>query len=137
MLILISCSLLFITALALMVLQVTQPNARYSWLAAVGGAMLALVSVFVWLTQLPFELALPAWQPHSVFINPILFRADKLSWPFALCITALTLTILLTAITRSAITNSFTWAGTLALGGIGLLAVTATIHFPYYWYGAR
>jgi hypothetical protein len=125
MLILISCSLLFITALALMVLQVAQPNARYVWLAAVGGALLALVSVVIWLTQMPFDLTLPAWQPQSVFINPILFHADKLSWPFALSITALTLTILLTAITRSAVTNSFTWAGTLALGGIGLLAVTA------------
>lgn len=125
MLILISCLLLFVTALTLIVLQVTQPNTRYAWLVAVGGAMLALISVFIWLTQAPFDFALPAWQPRTVFINPILFRADKISWPFALSITALTLTILLTAITRSAVTNSFTWAGTLALGGIGLLAVTA------------
>jgi hypothetical protein len=125
MLILISCFLLFITALALMVLQVTQPNARYVWLAAVGGATLALVSVFIWLAQMPFDMTLPAWQPRSVFVNPILFRADKISWPLALSIAVLTLTILLTAITRSALINSFTWAGTLALGGIGLLAVTA------------
>jgi hypothetical protein len=125
MLILISCLLLFITALALLVLQVTQPNARYAWVVAVGGAMLALASVFIWLTQMPFNLSLPAWQPRSVFTNPILFRADGLSWPFSLSIAALTLTILLTAITRSAITNSVTWAGTLALGGVGILAVTA------------
>jgi hypothetical protein len=125
MLILISCLLLFVTALALIVLQIVQPNARYAWLVAVGGAMLTLVSVFTWLAQVPFNLTLPAWQPHTVFTNPILFHADIIAWPFALSITALTLTILLTAITRSAITNSFTWAGTLALGGIGLLAVTA------------
>jgi hypothetical protein len=125
MLILISCLLLFIAAAALIVLQALQPNARYAWLVAGGGAILALVSVFIWLTQMPFDFALPAWQPSTVFVNPILFRADKLSWPFALSITALTVTILLTAITRSAITNSFTWAGTLALGGIGLLAITA------------
>jgi len=125
MLILISCLLLFVTALALMVLQVIQPNARYAWLVAVGGSLLALISVFTWLAQMPFDLTLPAWQPRTVFTNPILFRADKYALPFALSITALTLTILLTAITRSAVTNSFTWAGTLALGGIGLLAVTA------------
>ncbi len=125
MLILISCFLLFITASVLMVLQITQPNARYAWLVAVVGAILALASVFIWLTQMPFDLSLPAWQPRSVFTNPILFRADRLSWPFSLSIAALTLTILLTAITRSAITNSVTWAGTLALGGVGILAVTA------------
>jgi hypothetical protein len=125
MFILISCLLLVITALVLVALQVTQPGARYAWLVAVGGATLALASVFIWLAQMPFEISLPAWQPRSVFANPILFRADRLSWPFSLSIAALTLTILLTAITRSAITNSITWAGTLALGGIGILAVTA------------
>jgi hypothetical protein len=125
MLILISSLLLFVTAAALITLQVVRPNARYTWLVAVGGAMLALVSVFTWLTQMPFDLTLPAWQPHSVFVNPILFRADQTTLPLSLSIAALTLTILLTAITRSAITNSFTWAGTLAIGGMGLLAVTA------------
>jgi hypothetical protein len=125
MLILISCLLLFVTGLVLLVLQVTQPNARYAWLVAAGGAILALVSVFAWLAQMPFSLTLPAWQPDTVFTNPILFHADRLALPFALGITALTLTVLLTAITRSAITNSFTWAGTLVLGGMGLLAITA------------
>ncbi len=124
MLILISCLLLFTTALTLIVLQAAQPNARYAWLVAVGGATLALASVFIWLTQMPFELSLPAWQPHNIFPTPILFRADRLSWPFSLSIAALTLSILLTAITRSAITNSMTWAGTLALGGVGILVVT-------------
>jgi hypothetical protein len=125
MLIIITCLLFFITALALVILQVTQPNARYAWLVAVGSALLAMVSVFAWLTQMPFDLTLPAWQPQTVFPIPIQFHVDKLAWPFALSITALTLTILLTAITRSVITNSFTWAGTLVLGGMGLLAVTA------------
>jgi hypothetical protein len=125
MLILISCLLLFATALTLMILQVTQPNARYPWLVGVGGAMLALVSVLLWLIQIPFDFTLPAWQPQSVFITPLLFRANTTAMPLALSITALTLTILLTAITRSQITNSFTWAGTFAIGGIGLLAVTS------------
>jgi len=107
------------------VLQVTQPNARYARLVAVGGAMLALISVFMWLAQAPFDLSLPAWQPGTLFTSPILFRADKLLWPLALSITALTLAVLLTSITQSSAANSFTWAGTLALGGVGLLAITA------------
>lgn len=124
MLILISCLLLFVTALALLVLLVTQPNARYAWLVAVGGGMLALVSVFIWTTQLPFDLVLSAWQPNSVFVNPISFRADGISWPFAVSIASLTLTILLTVVVRPASTN-YPWAGSLALGGLGILAVTA------------
>jgi hypothetical protein len=102
---------------------------RYAWLAAVGGGMLALISVFIWLTQMPFDLILPAWQPRTLFVNPILFRADGLSWPFATSISALILTALLTTVARSTFINSYTWAGTLALGGLGLLAVTAANPF--------
>ncbi len=129
MLILISSLLLFSTALVLMILRMMPTNARTAWLVAVGGGMLTLVSVFAWLTQMPFEFALPAWQPQALFVNPILFRADEISFPFALSISALTLAILLTAVARSALTNSFTWAGVLALGGLGLLAMTANNPF--------
>lgn len=125
MLILISCLLLFVTALALVLLRVFQPAARYAWLVASGGAMLALVSVFTWQAQMPFELALPAWQPVTLFTSPIHFRADGISWAPAMGIAVLTLSILLTAVTQPVFTNSLAWAGTLALGGMGILAVTA------------
>jgi hypothetical protein len=122
MLILFSCLLLFVTALVLIVFQ---PNIRYAWLVATGGAMLAMVSVFIWLPQMPISLILPAWQPRTIFTNPILFRADGLSWPFAISISGLILTVIITAIARSTISNSYTWAGILSFGGLGLLAVTA------------
>jgi hypothetical protein len=125
MLILISCLLLFITAATLVILQVTRPNNRYTWLIAIGGATLALLSVFMWPAQMPFDLVLPAWQPSTLFVNPVQFHAGRLLWPLALSTTVLTLAILLTSITRSAAANSFTWAGTLALGAVGILAITA------------
>jgi len=125
MLILISCLLLFATSLALIILRVTQPDATYAWLAATGGALLSLTSVFLWLIQMPFNLVLPSWKPSTIFTSSILFRADSTSWPLALGIVALTLSIFLTAANRPVYQNSFSWAGTLALGGLGLLAVTA------------
>ena len=125
MLILISCLLLFVTALVLIALRLTRFTERFSWLVAVGGAMLAFASVIIWLAQMPFTLELPAWQPRTLFVSGILFHADGLSWPLALSITALTLTMLLTAVARPVIANSYTWIGALALGGLGLMAVTA------------
>ncbi|MBI2331095.1 MAG: hypothetical protein HYU84_02800, partial [Chloroflexi bacterium] len=125
MLILVTCLFLFITALALVILRVTQPDARYAWLVASGGAALAFVSVFIWLVQMPFQLTLPAWKPESLFSTPILFSADGISWAFAIGIAALTLSILLTAVTRPVFANSLSWAGILTLGGMGILAVTA------------
>lgn len=125
MLILISCLLLFVTALTLIVLRAVQPNVRYTWLVAVGGAILALASVVIWQVQIPFDLVLPAWQPVTLFTSPILFRGDGISWPFTLSIAALTLSMLLTVVARPVFSNSIAWVGTLALGGLGILAVTA------------
>src|SRR5688572_16995270 len=125
MLILISFLLLFITALTLLGLRVMRPEARYTWLIAVGGAMLGLLSVFLWRVQTPFEFSLIGWQGINLFTSPILFRADEISFPFALCIAALTLSILLTAVTQPVYINSLVWAGIIALGSAGILAVTA------------
>jgi hypothetical protein len=125
MLILISCLLLFVTALTLIVLRVIQPDARYTWLVAASGGILALISIFLWLFELPFDLVLPAWQPSSLFVTPIQFRADEISWPFSISIAVLTLATLFTAVTQPVFVNSFAWMGTLALGGVGILAVTA------------
>ncbi len=125
MLILIPYLIFFITALTLVVLRIARPNARYAWLIAIGGAILALLSVCIWLAQMPATLTLLVWKPSALFIHPILFRADGFSWPYAVSLSALTLAILLTAVARPTFTNSYTWAGTLALGGLGLMAVTA------------
>lgn len=91
--------------------------------------MLALASVFIWLAQMPLEFALPAWQPITLFENPIQFRADAISWPYAVSVAGITLTVLLTAVARPNSTSSYAWAGVLALGGLGLLAVTANNPF--------
>ena len=125
MLILISCLLFFVTALTLVGLRIFRPEARYTWLVAVGGAMVGLVSVFLWLVQTPFDLTLPGLQTIDSFNSSILFTADGISFPFALCIAALTLSILLTAVTQPVYVNTLVWAGTLALGGAGILAVTS------------
>ncbi len=125
MLILISSFLLFAAALSLGVIRMVQPSARYTWLVAVGGAALAFLSVFAWQLQMPFELALPAWQPIPLLTLPILFSADGFSWALALSVATLTFSALLTAAAQPVHTMSFSWVGTLALGGLGILAVTA------------
>jgi hypothetical protein len=125
MLILVSCFLLVAAALALVAIRIVQPTARYTWLIAVSGGMLALVSVVTWQAQMPFELVLPAWRTTASVASPILFSADGTSWVLAIGIAVLTLSTLLTAATLPVFTISLSWVGTLALGGIGILAVTA------------
>lgn len=125
MLILISCLLFFVTALALIILRIFRPEARYTWLAAVGGAMLGFVSVVLWLAQLPNNLSLPGVPTLDEFNSSLIFSADGVSFPFALSVAALIVSILLTAVTQPVYINSSIWAGILALGGTGIFAVTA------------
>lgn len=124
MLILIPSLLLFITALALIILHITRLG-RFDWLVAVGGALLALLAGLFWLSQMPLTFSLPPWQPADLFVEALTFHGDGLSWPYTISLTALAVTILLTAVARPFPSSSFTWAGTLALSGLGLLAVSA------------
>jgi len=126
MLILITTLLLLVTAMALVILRVTRPEFRFGWLVAVGGAFLALISVLLWQVQMPLSLALPSWQPASLFSESPAFAADRLSWPYALSLVTLALAILLTASVREDFPNLLSWAGSLTLCALGLLAVTAS-----------
>jgi len=125
MLILITVLLLFLTALALLILRVTRPAFRFAWLVAIGGSLLAWITVFIWQVRMPISLALLPWQPASLFADSPAFIADGLSWPYALSLVTLCLAVLLTGVARQSFPNSLTWAGTLTLVGLGLLAVTA------------
>lgn len=124
MLIVVSSLLFFLSALTLMLLRIMSVEARTAWLTAVGGGALTLFSVLLWLAWTPLNFALPAWQPQSLFVEPISFHVDGAVYPFALSVAVLVLSIILTAAARS-LTNSFVWAGVLALGGLGLLTVSA------------
>ncbi len=125
MLILLTVVILFVTALALLILRWVRPHFRAVWLLAVGGAFLAWISVFLWQLRMPLVFILPAWQPESLFVDSPVFLADNLSWPYAVSLTTLALAALLTAVARKNFPNSQAWAGILTLTGLGLLAVLA------------
>lgn len=125
MFILISVLLLFVTALALAILQVMRPNYRFAWLIAAGGAFLAWVSVLLWQLRMPLLLELPSWGSDALFANSPIFLADHVNWPYALALTTLGLAVILTAVVRENFPAPFPWAGALTLVGFGLLAVLA------------
>ena len=58
MFILITFLILVVTALTLLILLLPVPVFRYHWLFAVG-ALLAWISSFVWLSQMPVSLQTP------------------------------------------------------------------------------
>jgi hypothetical protein len=125
MLILVSCLILFLTSIVIVILRAARPEFRFGWLAASGGALLALLTVFFWQGQMPLNVSLPVWRVSSLLAEAISLRGDGLTWPFAISLSALALAILLTGVARPAFNNSFALAGVLSLTGLGLVAATA------------
>ncbi len=129
MLILISVLLLFAPALMLVILRVARPGFRFAWLTAVGAAFLAWISVLLWRSRFPLSITLPPWMPADLFSAPTAFSANGLSWPYAVSLGTLAVSTLLTASAREGFPNPLGWALSLALCGLGLLAVTANNAF--------
>lgn len=125
MFLLLVCLLLSITSITLVLLRFFQPEARYAWLVAAGGAAAAFIGVVFWAGIIPFEATLPAWQPQTLFPTAVTFRVDGAAWALSASITALTAAILLTAVTRPVFGNTLSWAGTLMLGGVGVLSAVS------------
>jgi len=125
MLILIPALLLFLTALAVVILQIMRPEFRFTWLTAVGGALLAWIGVVLWQGSLPLAFNLVAWEPANLFSESPAFAAQTIVWPYALSLVTLAISILLTASVNETFTSAFAWAGSLTLCGLGLLAITA------------
>ena len=123
--ILITVSILLLTALILLVLRFFVPAFRYSWPIAVGGALLGWISVFVWQSQMPIILQFSIWRPTTLFPQSPNFIADGISWAFATSLATLCFSIVITAAVRGDFPYPLSWAGTLILTSFGILAVVA------------
>src|SRR5215207_9279262 len=125
MFILITVSILLLTALILLVLRFFAPNFRYNWPIAVSGSLFGWISVFAWQGQMPITLQFSIWQPATLFSQSPSFIADGISWVFAISLATLCFSILITAAVRSDFPYPLSWVGTLILTSLGILAVTA------------
>ena len=124
MLIFLPVILMFLTALALLILHFVQPKFKYPWILASAGATLAFASVFLWQIHFPQSISLPSWQLLTAFLYVPAWLADGISWPYALALAALAASVIWTSVVRAE-TDPLAWAGTLALAAFGILAVAA------------
>jgi hypothetical protein len=124
MLILIPIVLMLLTAMMLILLRLVQPNFKYPWILAMGGATLALIGIFLWHIRLPQSISLAPWQPVTLFFFAPTWLVDGISWPYALSLAALGAAVIWTSVVRTE-NDPATWAGTLLLTALGILAVTA------------
>lgn len=123
--ILITFLILVVTALTLLILRIMVPGFRYNWLFAVGGALIAWISVFTWQLVLPISLQFSIWQPAAIFSQSPTLVADNISWAFVFSLTTLCTAILFTAVVRPRFPSPINWTGTLVLTSLGVLAVVS------------
>jgi hypothetical protein len=115
--------ILLLAASALLLLHYVRPNFKYPWIIAAGGAILALIGIFLWQIRLPQNISLPAWEPlTTLFFSPT-WLADSRSWPYALSLAALAAAVIWTSVVREE--DPTGWSMTLLLTALGILAVSA------------
>lgn len=129
MLILIVPAIMIVMGAAVWIVPLWRPRFRFGWLSAVTTALVVWVIVWLWQTQIPLSASLPAWSAGDPSAPTPGFSVDSVSWIFAVSLGALALASLLTAPARGNFPNPSSWAITLALTALGLLAVTAANPF--------
>lgn len=114
-------------AISVMVgLRISQSATKYSWLTSTLGALLAWFSILAWQLDLPRRLIPSLWAPTSLFSTSPELLAEPYAWLYAISLAALAAAVVLTSPARAATSvNPASWAGSLALLGLGLLTVLA------------
>lgn len=124
MVILIPTLVLITTSLALVLITIFLPKFRYSWLIGTIGALISVISTFLWQLKVPLTFSLPTWQPISVLPFYPSWLADGYSWSYAISLTTFGLAFMTSSVIRKQ-SKSLDWAGVLFIISIGLLAVTS------------
>lgn len=145
MLVMIAILLLLIIPLVMLILHLTRWKHASQWLIAVIGMLLVWPILFVTRFNLPQTISYIRWEPKTLFpISPTLL-VDETSLTFAMALAAIGLALVLTAVARieqaapipepapptglrsaaAMVTtaNWQTWAGSLLIIGMGLVAV--------------
>jgi hypothetical protein len=118
--------LLMASAALILAIRAVRPNFPALWLIAVVGSLTAwLVTLFLRI-RLPASFTLVDWAGQTIYSASPGLLLDYSSWPYAFAIASLVLAVVLVSPghlrLRSEVVNV---AGSLALGGLGLLAVLA------------
>ncbi len=126
MLIAFPIALLILTAVAILIIRLVRPGFPALWLLAVVGSIASWLVMLFARIRLPANFTLLEWSSSSIFQSSPGLLLDYSSWPYGFAISTLVLAVVLVSPghlhQRSEVINI---AGSLALGGLGLVAVLA------------
>ncbi len=116
--------LLLFTSLLILGIRLTRPTFPALWLIAVTGSMVSWLSMLVLRLRLPSTLTLLKWSDFPIFSSSPMLVLDYSSWGYSFALVTLVFLIVLISPgqirTRTEVINL---SGSLALGGLTLVAV--------------
>lgn len=121
----VSIFVLFLIPLVIVVLGRFDVRTGYLWFLALGGAVIAWALVLFSRSQMPMQIILMQWKPETLFSTTPTLLLDDISWIYAAVITSFPLAVLLTDVIQATDIDADVWATSLAMTGLGLLAVLA------------
>jgi formate hydrogenlyase subunit 3/multisubunit Na+/H+ antiporter MnhD subunit len=125
MLVIIALVFLLFTPGLMILIRLLRPRFAYQYLLALLSALISWPLIMLSHPDTYVVIPLFSWQPESLFPYSPNLLLDRYSWPFALALSTIVLSVMLTEVARLNTTNWRTWAGSLLLTGFGLLAVLA------------
>jgi hypothetical protein len=117
--------ILIFAAITIGILRVYRPNFAYAWIIAALGAIVAWPLVLVSISSAPQIIPLTTWDVSTYFPSSSGLVIDQVSWAFAVVISTLVLSGILTDAARASDADSAAWSSSLALSGLGIFAVLA------------
>jgi len=121
----IAIAVLWLVAVLMLVIHNYVPRYGYTWLVALTGAFIAWMIMLISRLSIPQIFQMKIWQFVSISTHTPTLLLDDISWIFALSITTLLLSVLLTDAARATETDWSAWISSLILSAFGLLAVLA------------
>jgi hypothetical protein len=98
----------------------------YFWFTSVGGSLIALFLVVLSRPIDPVYIELLSWESSALFLSSPGLLLDNYSWPYAVAVVVLLISVLLTDVARSGDIDPAAWSADLAISSAGLLAVLAS-----------
>jgi len=134
MLLFLPVAILLVTLLALS-LSNLQRGFRSNWLLALGGSLLAWVSLLFLRLQLPLHSSFSFWWVGEGLEYSATFVLDDVSWPLAFAVSSMLVALLLGRVREAMTAPWFAWAPTLAIGAASLLTLPAgdPLTFLFTW----
>ncbi len=97
----------------------------FAWLTAAAGALIAWPMILLAQQGAPYTYSLPVWKTGGLLSSTPLILVDEISWPFALAVVTLGLTVILTDAVRVHEAEWHVWVGVLGITALGLAATLA------------